>query len=119
MVYREVLHADNKLRLVVVISHLKRLRKKTADIHEKLAISLYIAQIRRLDPRNKWNMVKNIAKHPMDVTPDELIEYLCTPKKRPPNMFNMNNWHVLDREDMYLLGLATNIRDRQKWIHFK
>jgi hypothetical protein len=94
-----------------LVSTLKRSRDEAKDIHEKLAISLYIAQIRRFYENSS---IRHITQHPKDVSLDEIVNYLGFYKKTLQCDQIVDDKDVLDEEDQYLLELARKLRDMYK-----
>ncbi|MFA5410495.1 MAG: hypothetical protein WC321_01360 [Candidatus Omnitrophota bacterium] len=97
-----------------VVAELKSIRSKAASIHEKLAVSLYIAKIRRMNEGDKKSAIRFIAEHPEDIMPLELLSYLSTQEK----ILRNSREQTLDEEDYYLLGLAYLVKKQYKDAKF-
>ncbi|MFH1777234.1 MAG: hypothetical protein ABH952_06740 [Candidatus Omnitrophota bacterium] len=101
-----------------IIEKLEAARNGITSIHEKLAISLYIATLRRINKNARtWKNLQLITKHPKAISCSEIVCYL-TQKKMIQYNSNDSEDVTLDSEDHYLLGLAYIVKDQYKNARF-
>jgi len=122
LVFDEFLLSYKDSNLVEVIGKLKRIRTETASVYEKLAVSLYVAQLRRIPKgKNKWEYIKFVTKYPDKISPSKIKQYLQT-EKTLSGSDRKYQAGALDKEDYYLLSLIYsikgNIQKVQECLHY-